>query len=416
MKTLTMTLSAITAVALLTGCGGGGGGSAALAEASSDRVVEAVPQEEAVDIVLQNGRFIDASVKGLGFVCQTSGRSGVTDTNGIFTCNTGEAIAFYIADNHIATVLTQEVVTPYTLFPNNQDAAINLAQLLQTLDRDANPDNGIDLDFDRLAQLEGSDLDFTDENFDDDVEALLREGLINEEAARQHLNNTLGLSGFEEEGDDAPIDEGVVEPDEESGSSSSAPFWEIPNWQDKIADALGSASVDIENIDWEFVASSSSESSSSSSSAANPWDLNLGGFVSQDIADKVEIPSLNISEGEIFLTLANVTSSSIEVNLGGSEAFYNRVCQDEFGSDSHILDKSHVDFLLRYGADKEQVIQNLNANVNIISKDGEVGYDAADGGTHWTHVIDPDFEGELVVCGRRGAIPLYPVACYIPRG
>jgi hypothetical protein len=523
MKTLNMTLSAITAVALLTGCGGGGGSSSSnSSDVVEERIVEAAPQGEIVEAVLQHGRFIDASVKGLGYACQTSARTGVTDLNGIFTCNEGEAIAFYIADNHIGTVLTQEIVTPYTLFPNNQEAAINLAQLLQTLDRDGNPDNGIDLDFDKLALLQGANLDFTDSDFDDDVANILGESLINGEAARQHLNDTLGLTGFEEnpaevipeveeplpgeddasgseellpgedtpsdgevgpdlieEGDDAPIGEGVIEedeavlpgadeedgsssggssgvgygpddfvpdftrpedigdlsdllaPDEEedSGSSSSRPAWEIPSWQDEIADSLDSPVVEgLGDIDWGAIGdSSSSDGSGSSSSAANSWMDNLNDF-NQGVVGSVIDSGINIP-AYVMLHPDNFTVSYSTETVGEDKAFYDAACQADFGADARAADWNHIVSLQNMGADMERLMSNL-----ALTMDGESAIIAVDDVVTESHTLwgsqqlketslieyDASYSGTMAIDNGilNGSVLAsgqnLPVACYNP--
>ncbi len=413
MKTLDITLSAITAVALLTGCGGGSSSS------SSDNNA---PQVEEVDEVLQSGRFIDASVQGLGYVCQTSGRTGSTDANGIFTCNVGEAVAFYISDNYIGSALVQDTITPYTLFPNNPDAVINLAQLLQTLDSDGNPDNGITLALDRVSALEGAALNFEHEDFDLTAGALLNESLINAEAAREHLNTTLGLGSNEEhvpvetEEDTIPEDdEGVVDSGESAssedddtsgGSSSSHPSWELPDFE--IPD----------DIEWEIPASSSSEGSSSSHPA---WY----------VPTTVDIPSGVTIDVPVFtiISVDDFAASYDTAPKGQSKAYYDQICQDNHGEDAQMADWNQIEQLQNIGADMERLMSNLSLTI-----DGDIAFIAVDGEvdttkTFWgltyegtsTIYYDASYTGTMAIdngieqSSTYSTTHEYPVACYVPQ-
>ena len=107
----------VSTALLLLGCGGGGDGGATYAK---DTVT---------------GQFVDAAVSGLNYTC-SSGATGVTNVDGEFTCNTGDTVTFYIGTYEIGSATAQMVITPYTLEPEDQEAAINIAQLLQTMDSD----------------------------------------------------------------------------------------------------------------------------------------------------------------------------------------------------------------------------------------------------------------------------------------
>jgi len=91
------------------------------------------------------GTFVDDPVSGLTYEC-SSGTVGVTDAEGKYTCENGDSVTFSIGDVVIGTVGAEAtIVTPYSFFPNNQDAALNLARLLQSVDSDPS-DNIITLD------------------------------------------------------------------------------------------------------------------------------------------------------------------------------------------------------------------------------------------------------------------------------
>lgn len=114
------------AAATLAACGGGSGSSA-----NADRVAT----------------FIDAHVAGLEF--RSSKRSGVTDANGNFPYQDGETITFSVGNLVLGTVTPSgDKITPLDLVPGatSSDArVIRMLQALQTLDGDANPENGIQI-------------------------------------------------------------------------------------------------------------------------------------------------------------------------------------------------------------------------------------------------------------------------------
>ncbi len=161
-------ISAIT----LVGCGAGGGSSS-----------------ETVPATTVTGSFIDDPVQGLTYICSTSAKSGTTNTEGEYTCVLGSDVTFMLGDVTLGTVSAKNgIVTPYDLFPNNEEAAINVARLLQTLDSDPNDD--IITFSNELIELLPSDIDF--ENFSDDyVETALGTVLVDKETAQETLNTAI---------------------------------------------------------------------------------------------------------------------------------------------------------------------------------------------------------------------------------
>jgi len=144
---------AILATSALTACGGGGGG-------SSDEAKATTPPSTSPSTL--TGTFVDSPVKGLRFESPT--QSGLTNELGEFDYLEGEAVTFYIGGTQLGVALGSDVITPFSLLGINPltteadisdalsgeevrsfDRAINIATLLQTLDIDANPENGIDL-------------------------------------------------------------------------------------------------------------------------------------------------------------------------------------------------------------------------------------------------------------------------------
>ena len=94
------------------------------------------------------GVFIDSAVEGLYY--ETPSRSGYTNSTGEFEYLEGEKVSFYVGDIKLGSAIAKSVMTPITI-ASAKDASIYtnevkyMAALLQTLDIDGNPDNGIKL-------------------------------------------------------------------------------------------------------------------------------------------------------------------------------------------------------------------------------------------------------------------------------
>jgi hypothetical protein len=85
------------------------------------------------------GVFVDAPVANLGY--RTATLSGRTGTNGTFQYRPGETVIFSIGGIDAPPIAGADVVSPNAL--SSETAAVNFARLLQTLDLDGNPANGI---------------------------------------------------------------------------------------------------------------------------------------------------------------------------------------------------------------------------------------------------------------------------------
>ena len=121
-KTIHGLLSCL-AVGVLSACGGGGGGGASM----------------------QSGQFLDSAVSGLAYY--TPSHSGVTDANGRFYYWPGETVTFRIQGLYIGEALGTAVLTPPMITPSGShvDYSLNVLRLLQSLDTDQTPSNGITL-------------------------------------------------------------------------------------------------------------------------------------------------------------------------------------------------------------------------------------------------------------------------------
>lgn len=150
------------------------------------------------DSAVQTGRFIDSSVSGLTY--QTGSLSGITNELGEFTYRIGETVIFSIGDVELPPVtitVEDQVVTPLTVFETEEvthTGVVNTLRLLQSLDDDNDPSNGINISQDVIEQITLADIDLESETFDQDVQGVLADTqvvLVSEEQAVEHFKETL---------------------------------------------------------------------------------------------------------------------------------------------------------------------------------------------------------------------------------
>jgi hypothetical protein len=125
----------------LAGCGGGGGGGGG-----------------------PSGVFLDSAVSGVDWTT-SAGVLGTTGADGRFGYGAGQTVLFSIGDVVLGVAAGAAIVTPVDLVPGAVDetdeAVVNLARFLQTLDLDLDPDNGIAIDPLVRQAAEGVTIDFT---------------------------------------------------------------------------------------------------------------------------------------------------------------------------------------------------------------------------------------------------------------
>jgi len=119
----------------LTGCGG---------SSSSSDGGDAGDKGDGIPPVVKTGVFIDSKVANLSYKTET--QTGVTNAQGEFSYLAGERVTFSIGELEFPVVTAAGVITPMTLAGDasiyNQKAT-NIAILLQSLDDNGNPDDGI---------------------------------------------------------------------------------------------------------------------------------------------------------------------------------------------------------------------------------------------------------------------------------
>ena len=114
---------------------------------------------------LYTGIFSDSPVAGLSYATPTV--HGVTDEDGVFTYRENETVVFSIGKLALPVVAASELITPLDM-AFSQDVTdpdvINIARLLQSLDEDSDPENGISIPADAAAAFtEATIFDFTDD-------------------------------------------------------------------------------------------------------------------------------------------------------------------------------------------------------------------------------------------------------------
>ncbi|WP_051559781.1 hypothetical protein [Marinobacterium jannaschii] len=156
---------------------------------------------------LQTGVFLDSPVKNIGYSTETI-TGGITNENGEFQYRSGETITFAIGSLKFPAVAAQNTVTPLDLgitTTNPIQVTSNILRLLQTLDKDGDPSNGITLTEDAKVNAAPAAFDLASNDFATlaEIDRLVRNGgqdttvteLVSKEAANSHFNETLRQRG-----------------------------------------------------------------------------------------------------------------------------------------------------------------------------------------------------------------------------
>jgi hypothetical protein len=146
-----------------------------------------------------SGQLVDNYVENVNYICQ-DGSSGLTDENGTFECN-ALPITFRVGGiklGEISKIANDLQVFPQDLLNIDRNDTTNedvvaLAQLLQTLDSDDNPDNGITIDNELKAKLTRETVtEFSKDDLDEYSEDL-NKTIKDEDEAREHLEDTINM-------------------------------------------------------------------------------------------------------------------------------------------------------------------------------------------------------------------------------
>lgn len=177
---------------LLAACGGGSSDSGP----ATPKVVAPTPSTPVV--TTYTGKFIDAAVIGINY--KTAEEAGITNADGEFIYRSDEKVTFSIGDIVFPEVLADAVITPLNIFVTtdiNNIAVVNALRLLQTLDEDGIPENGITILSEAHQLALGVIVDFTSSDFESQVTDFIANGnqlnkqLITADDAIYHFQLTL---------------------------------------------------------------------------------------------------------------------------------------------------------------------------------------------------------------------------------
>lgn len=101
------------------------------------------------------GILVDSPVSGITYAA-TSGKSGSTDDKGNFNFNHGDKIEFKLGSLTLATIPGSLIITPIELADGKDSKLQNLLVLLQSLDSDGDPGNGISISNEMAAAVKSS--------------------------------------------------------------------------------------------------------------------------------------------------------------------------------------------------------------------------------------------------------------------
>ncbi len=175
-------LAASMSCVMLTACG------------VDDKPTLTIKKEEKNPLV--QGQLRDSNVAG-ATVYQEGKEIGKTDEKGLFKYKKGLPVTFKLGKLTLGTAqkaYTKEgdvfIFLPYDLADNPEDVA-EIAQTLQSLDKDDNPDNGIRIDETKAEQLTEGDLTAQGTTLENTVkEDLPNEPIVSKEDAMAHLEKT----------------------------------------------------------------------------------------------------------------------------------------------------------------------------------------------------------------------------------
>jgi hypothetical protein len=184
LRNIALVLLASSLLLIFAGCGGGGG-----------EPLDSTP-------AIQTGLFLDSAVEGVNYTAMPSGLTGQTNEFGKFDYYKNDVVTFSIGDITLGSASGKRFLTPIDFEPAaaNRDSysqrVRNIVRLLQSMDMDDNPANGITLPPGIHERANGLSLDLSQDSIDfeqDPVVMILTGnlGLVQETDALDHFRATL---------------------------------------------------------------------------------------------------------------------------------------------------------------------------------------------------------------------------------
>ena len=133
--------------------------------------------------------YIDSVVSGVNYTCGST--EGITGDDGSFTFELGGSCTFYLGEIELRSVDAELLEDGNNVYETD----VKIARILQSLDSDGDPSNGITLDADiieALAEAGIAALPETAEEMDAMIEVIVDNGgaVVSEEDAQAHLDET----------------------------------------------------------------------------------------------------------------------------------------------------------------------------------------------------------------------------------
>ncbi len=204
MKLNLPSLFVLLLVASLTACGSSSGSSSGVTPEPTPNGNGNGPNGNGDDP--ETGIFIDGPVGNIGYRTET--REGVTSPSGQYEYEPGETVVFFIGDLEFPPVLASGVVTPLDIVgttDTEDPRVINIIRLLQTLDADGDPSNGITITEEAKANATQVDFNLPVDEFANSpaVQNLIANGgqdtvpeqLVSVEDAVDHFEDSLLAEG-----------------------------------------------------------------------------------------------------------------------------------------------------------------------------------------------------------------------------
>lgn len=147
----------------------------------------------------QAGVFLDSPVAGVSYTTSPSGQTGTTNAAGQYEYEEGDTVTFSIGGIELPSVTAKGTVTPLDMGGDSADlttpTVVNIIRLLQTLDEDGDPENGITITSATTTALADTELDFAAETFETEAStaltAQLSRSLVSAEEAVSHFEGSL---------------------------------------------------------------------------------------------------------------------------------------------------------------------------------------------------------------------------------
>jgi hypothetical protein len=148
------------------------------AAGAAPTVVTNAGQEPFTYAATEEGELNDARIAGVSYVT-SSGVRGVTNANGKYRFNKGDTVTFSLGTLTLGTATATGVISPIHLAGGNANKLTNLLVLLQSLDSDGNPANGINITAPTAAAVTSAiNLTSTPSTFDSSANMALQAAMM----------------------------------------------------------------------------------------------------------------------------------------------------------------------------------------------------------------------------------------------